>query len=133
MYLLATLALMLVLPVASVLIEALARHGTMPLIVLIGKWFVFWSAGVRLILAGLRQFFQPSFTAEQIFDLKSAEVLPIVRELGIANFSAGVVGVLSLIEPGFVLPAAVAAMIFMASRDFAMRRITSGRATRILR
>jgi len=34
---------------------------------LTGKWFVFWSAGVRLALAGVRQFFQPRFTAKEIF------------------------------------------------------------------
>jgi hypothetical protein len=47
---------------------------------------------VRLLLAGLRQYFQPSFTAEQIFGIKTKEPLPIVRELGKANFSLGATG-----------------------------------------
>ena len=33
---------------------------------LVGRWFVFWAVGVRLSLAGLRQFLQPAFTARQI-------------------------------------------------------------------
>jgi hypothetical protein len=79
---------------------------------LVGKWFVFWSAGVRLLLAGLRQFLQPRFTAEQIFGYKGDDALPLVQELGVANFATGVVGVVSLARPAFVLPVAIAATIF---------------------
>jgi hypothetical protein len=73
---------------------------------------VFWSAGVRLLLAGLRQFFQPRFTAEQILGIKSDDALPLVRELGAANFATGVVGIASLAKPSFTLPVAIAAAIF---------------------
>ena len=37
---------------------------------LIGKWFLFWAAGVRLMLAAFRQLFQPEFTARQIFKIE---------------------------------------------------------------
>jgi uncharacterized membrane protein HdeD (DUF308 family) len=110
MYLSIVLLLMLVLPVGSIYLEHL--HSATPLIILMGKWFVFWSAGVRLLLAGLRQFFQPRFTAEQIFKIKSDEALPLVRELGVANFATGVVGVASLAKPSFALPVAIAAAVF---------------------
>ena len=111
MYLAIIVGLMFVLPLGSVLAEYLSLPGgaIMPLV---GKWFVFWSAGIRLMLAGLRQYFQPEFTAREIFDMKSDEALPVVRELGVANFSIGVVGVLSLLAPSFVLPVAIAAGIF---------------------
>jgi len=112
MYFLSVLLLMLLFPAGSIYAEHSYLHSTVPLIVLVGKWFVFWSAGVRLFLAGLRQFFQPRFTSEQIFDIKSDDVLPIVRELGVANFATGVVGIASLAKPGFVLPVAIAAAIF---------------------
>jgi hypothetical protein len=112
MYLLIVLLLMLVLPAGSIYVEHSYLHSTAPLMLLVGKWFVFWSAGVRLFLAGLRQFFQPRFTADEIFGIKSDDALPLVRELGVANFSAGVVGITSLIEPSFTLPVAISAAVF---------------------
>jgi hypothetical protein len=112
MYFLSVLLLMLLLPVASILLEHSCLHSAVPLMLLAGKWFVFWSVGVRLSLAGLRQSFQPRFTSEHIFGLKSDDALPIVRELGTANFATGIVGVASLAKPGFVLPVAIAATIF---------------------
>jgi hypothetical protein len=42
---------------------------------LIGKWFLFWAAGVRLMLAAFRQLFQPEFTARQIFKIEDADAL----------------------------------------------------------
>jgi hypothetical protein len=112
LYLLIVLLLMLVLPVGSIYVEYSYLHRTAPLMMLVGKWFVFWSAGVRLLLAGLRQFFQPRFTAEQILGIKSDDALPLVRELGAANFATGVVGIASLAKPSFTLPVAIAAAIF---------------------
>jgi len=112
MYFLIVLLFMLVLPVGSIYLEHSYLHSATPLMLLIGKWFVFWSAGVRLFLAGLRQFFQPRFTAEEIFGIKSDDALPFVRELGAANFATGVVGIASFAKPTFVLPVAIAATIF---------------------
>jgi len=112
LYLLIVLLLMLALPVGSIYVEYSYLHSTAPLMLLVGKWFVFWSAGVRLLLAGLRQFFQPRFTAEQILGIKSDDALPLVRELGAANFATGVVGIASLAKPSFTLPVAIAAAIF---------------------
>jgi len=112
MYLSTVLLLMLVLPVGSIYAEHSYLHSTAPMMLLVGKWFVFWNAGVRLFLVGLRQFFQPRFTAEQIFGIKSDNALPLVRELGVANFATGVVGIGSLAKPSFALPVAIAAAIF---------------------
>jgi hypothetical protein len=56
---------MFVLPVASVLIEHSLRPDA-PVVFLLGRWFVFWGVGVRLALAGLRQFFQPAFRQRDI-------------------------------------------------------------------
>ena len=118
MYFLSVLLLMLVLPAGSVWVEHSHFHSVAPLMLLVGKWFVFWCAGVRLALAGLRQFFQPRFTSEQIFGIASDDALPIVRELGVANFATGVVGIASLAKPGFVLPVAIAAAIFYGIAGF---------------
>lgn len=112
MYLVVVLGLMLVLPVGSVVADCLQSPEGAAIMPLVGKWFVFWAAGVRLALAGLRQYFQPQFTAREIFDMKSDEALVLVRELGVSNFSIGVVGVASIFAPSFVLPVAIAAGIF---------------------
>src|SRR5580658_8910373 len=103
MYLAIVILTMFLLPVASVLVE----HGLTPdesVVFLVGRWFVFWGVGVRLTLAGLRQFFQPTFTAREIFHLEGDEALLLVRELGVANTATGVVGLLSLAVASFILP-----------------------------
>jgi hypothetical protein len=112
MYLATVLLLMLIFPVGSIFAERMFFHSAAPPMMLVGKWFVFWGAGARLFFAGLRQFFQPQFTSKEIFGIESNDALPLVRELGIANFATGVVGLLSLSKPSFVLPVAIAAGIF---------------------
>ncbi len=118
MYFAIVFCLLLVAPVASIVIEHSLFHAAAPLMSLVGKWFVFWGAGVRIALAGLRQYFDPRFTAKQIFDIHGDDALPLVRELGIANFAAGAVGILSLLRPDFVLPSAIAAAIFYGLAGF---------------
>jgi hypothetical protein len=110
--------LMLVLPAASVLADYVHAPDTATLMALVGKWFVFWGVGIRLGLAGLRQFFQPRFTLGHIFGIAGDEATPLVQELGIANFALAVVGVASLAVPTFVLPAAIAAAIFYGVAGF---------------
>jgi hypothetical protein len=112
MYFLIVAALMLGLPVASIVVETmLTDHGVLTMTV-IGRWFVFWSVGVRLLMAGLRQIFQPRYTAETILGIKSSDSLLVVRELGIANTAIGSIGMGSLFFPGWVLPAGMAGAIF---------------------
>ena len=112
MYLLSVLLLMVVLPILSIGEEHFYLHSAVPLMSLVGKWFVFWGGGIRLFFAGLRQFFQPRFTAERILGIRSEDSLLFVRELGAANLGTGIVGIASLVKPSFVLPAAVAAAVF---------------------
>jgi hypothetical protein len=111
MYLAAIVLLMGLLPVGSILVEY-GAHANADLIVLIGKWFVFWSVGIRLILAGARQIFNPAFTAETIFDVREKGALTIVQELGFANLSIGLIAALSLFFRDWVAPAAVAGGLF---------------------
>lgn len=85
-----------VLPIGCVLLEAF--HG---------KWFVFWGVGVRLFLAGLRQTFQPEFTATTIFELSETGASAIVRELGFANIAMGTVGLASLANTYWFVPSAM--------------------------
>lgn len=111
-YVLSVLVLMIVAPLVSIGAERFLSHNPMPVMLLVGKWFVFWSGGVRLFFAGLKQFFQPRFTAEEIFGIGSDEPLPFIRELGAANFATGTAGMLSLGRPSFVLPIAIVTAIF---------------------
>ena len=112
MYFLSVLLLMLTAPLGSVWAEHMHLHSAAPLMLLVGKWFVFWGVGVRLAIAGLRQNIQPRFTSEYIFGIKGDDPLPFVRELGVSNLAAGVIGLLSLWQPTFILPAAISAAIF---------------------
>jgi hypothetical protein len=111
MYVLIVVALMLVFPVASILIETLTGHHGV-LAASVGKWFVFWAVGIRLLLAGLRQIVQPRYTAETILGIKGTDATLVVRELGFANTAIGSIGVGSIIFPEWVLPAALAGTIF---------------------
>ena len=70
MYLIAVILLLFIFPAASVLIDMLRAGSGADWMLLVGKWFVFWAVGVRLFIAGLRQVFQPQFTAETIFEIK---------------------------------------------------------------
>ena len=111
MYLTVVVALMFVIPVGWVVGAVLASH--MPLsLVLIGEWFVIWSVGVRLTLAGLRQIVQPRYTAEVILSLKSDESLVLVRELGFANLAIGLVGLGSTFFASWRPAAALAGGVF---------------------
>jgi hypothetical protein len=66
MYIAIVVSTMLVLLAAFIFFDRVL-HPTESMIFLVGHWFVFWGVGIRLGLAGLRQFLQPSFTARDIF------------------------------------------------------------------
>jgi len=123
MYLITVLLLMFVLPVGMTWYDyQQASHPS--LLFLVGKWFVFWSAGARLLIAGLLQFFQPQFTLTEIFEIKSREARPLIRELGAVNFATGLVGLLSFHWTAFLVPVAIIAGIFygVAGIEHALRK-----------
>jgi hypothetical protein len=112
MYLAVIILLMGILPALSVIIEFYILHSSADLMFLIGKWFVFWGVGVRLVLAGLRQIANPTFTADVIFGVKEKAALTIVQELGFANLSIGLLGVLALVRSEWIVPAAMTGGLF---------------------
>jgi len=111
MYFVTVAGLMLVFPLLSIAIDVSAGHAPLG-IALIGKWYVFWAVGLRLLLAGVRQILQPRYTAETILGIKGNDALLLVRELGFGNLAIGVVGTASLFLSGWVLPAALVGGIF---------------------
>jgi hypothetical protein len=107
-------ALMFVLPVTSTVLDTALRHHGILDAATVGKWFVFWAVGLRLLLAGLRQIIQPRYTAETILGIKNPDAILIVRELGFANTALGVIGVVSIFVPTWIFPTALAGAIFYA-------------------
>lgn len=112
MYIVLVVLVMLVFPVISVINERcfLASHSS--LVFLVGKWFVFWSVGIRLTSAGARQIINPKYTAETILGLKTSEPWIVVRELGFTNVAIGTVALGSIIARTWLTPAAVAGAVF---------------------
>ena len=117
MYIAVIALTMFLLPLASILADHVLHPATQ-FVDLTGRWFVFWGVGVRLGLAGLRQFFQPSFTARNIFHIDSDAALPLVREIGAGNLALAAIGLLSLWLPAFLVPAAVSTGIFYGIAGF---------------
>jgi hypothetical protein len=107
MYFVVVILLLFVFPMASVIAEATLSSNGASIIFLVGKWFAFWAVGVRLFIAGLRQVIQPGFTAKEIFGIQDTASFAIVREVGFANLSMGLLGICSVVRQGWIVPAAL--------------------------
>ncbi len=112
MYIAMVTGLMLIFPMASIALEVFTRNHGVLTVAIVGKWFVFWAVGVRLLIAGLRQIAQPRYTAETILGVKDPDAILIVRELGFANVAIGSVGVASIFLAGWTSPLAIIGAIF---------------------
>jgi hypothetical protein len=105
MYFASIALLLLVLPAIAFGVDFSVHPGS-SVIWLVGKWFTFFAVGIRLFVAGVRQNLQPGFTAADIFQVDDPKAFPIVREVGFGNLAIGAAGLLSLIVPGWLPPAA---------------------------
>jgi hypothetical protein len=112
MHLALVILLMGILPLVSIFVETVALQGNTEPFFLVGKWFVFWSVGIRLMLAGFRQVTNPAFTANTIFGVKETSAQAIVQELGFGSLSIGLLGTLALFNPHWIVPAAIVAVLF---------------------
>ncbi|MFA5955797.1 DUF6790 family protein [Hyphomicrobium sp.] len=112
MYFVTVFHLLFLLPVLSVIAEALHIGAGADIMWLVGKWFVFWACGVRLLLAGIMQTSRPEFTAKSIFAIDAPAAAAIVREVGFGNLAMGTLGLASLAEPSWVVPAAIVAGLY---------------------
>ncbi len=104
------LSLLCVLPLLSIFGEIIFEHESLSWM-LVGKWFVFWTTGIRLFTAGISQSSNPAFTA-RIFKMKNQESQVVIRELGFANISLGVMGILSVINDHWRILAAITGSLF---------------------
>jgi hypothetical protein len=110
-YLIINIFLLIVFPLFSISAEHLFEQEVFTW-QLLGKWFIFWAIGIRLFTAGISQASNPAFTA-RIFRMKSQESFVIIRELGFANISLGVMGILSVINHDWRLLAAIVGGLFL--------------------
>jgi hypothetical protein len=109
-FLIMNISLALILPVLSIAGETILDNASFTW-ELIGKWFIFWAVGIRLFTAGINQASNPGFTA-RIFNMRTQESFIVIKELGFANISLGVMGILSVINNNWRLLAAVTAGLF---------------------
>jgi hypothetical protein len=107
MYFASVLLLLLIFPLASIAVEASRFGHSITDMSLIGEWFVFWAVGIRPFVVGLRQVFQPSFTAVEIFEIHEPKACAMVRELGFANPSMGLLGLGCPWHKESLIPAAI--------------------------
>ena len=113
MYLLAVALLMFVFPLLSVVVEVVLKNNHAAPVALVAMWFIFWAIGVRLFTAGLRQIIKPGLTAEGILGIKDKASWPLVRELGFANVSMGLAGIISLWQPDWRPAVALVGGLFL--------------------
>ncbi len=127
-YLISTLLLTIILPVAWIIGDLLSVRNLAASWSLVGRWFLFWGVGIRLFTAGLSQIARPSFTLRSIFQIKSLESAPIVRELGFSNLGIGIAGIISVLLVPWRVPAAFIACVFLgaAALQHALKKPASG-------
>ena len=101
----------IVLPIVSGVIELVVVGGD-PVLVF-GKWWVFWGVGTRLLVAGVAQLSGKGPTSAILgAAAPSIQETQLTRELGMANLTIGLAGLLALV-PGWALPAGFAGGIYL--------------------
>jgi hypothetical protein len=110
-YLIMNLLLAIILPLLTILWDNLYEHEPFSW-ELIGKWFIFYAVGIRLFTAGISQASNPAFTGS-IFKMKTQESLVVIRELGFANISMGVMGILSVLNNNWRVLSAIAGGLYL--------------------
>lgn len=81
--------------------------------IIIVKWVLFWSVGIRSLSAGLVQLIHPQYTAQAIFELSTGQEFYIfIRELGVANIAIGLTAIISVKNISWRIPASFISLIF---------------------
>ena len=113
MYAIFVIVLMVVLPVVSIAAEYFLYPAGAGFVFLVGKWFVFWAVGARLFGAGLMQTLRPSFTSSGIFGNADPNAEKLVEEIGFGNLAIGLLGLLTIFNAAWIVPAAITGMVFL--------------------
>ena len=112
LYEISVIIFFVLLPIIAVIVEVFISKSKVNVFELMFKWFVFSGVGLRLFTAGLKQTINPSFTAKEIFKVSEEKSFLIVKEVGFANISIGLIGILSIYLPEFRLAAAAAGGLY---------------------
>ncbi|TCL54652.1 hypothetical protein EDD76_11977 [Kineothrix alysoides] len=110
MHMIYVIGVMLVIPAICVAIDY-SRKPKEDLLFLFCKWFVFWAIGIRGITGGLMQTLNPAYTAWLL--QTGTDNYIIIRELGGANLSFGVLGIISIFSHSYRKAAALSCAIFL--------------------
>ena len=116
MYIALVLLQTLILPVISGIIELIVAPSDP--VVVFGRWFLFWGVGTRLLVAGFSQVVRPQFTVQNILGSPNDGAAQIAQELGFANLSFGVLGIVGFFVAGWDVPAAIAGGLFLGLAGF---------------
>lgn len=103
--------LTIVLPFAAMCIEAVGSKGQLSVAV-VAKWFLFFAVGIRFMLGGIRQAIGAKRKTGEIFYIEKKQCCPIVKELGFANLSLGVVAAISLVIPSWRVVSAFSSCLY---------------------
>ncbi len=104
----------IIIPIICILVEIellKRKKQNYQLIDLCCKWFLFWSIGFGALSAGLMQTFNPSYTAN-LLNIQTNDMI-IIRELGLLQFSVGLISMLSIKFSHFKIPAAISYGVFI--------------------
>ena len=102
----------IIMPLTAISVEVLVIDPSPRLAAIALKWFIFCGIGLRLGMAGIKQIITPQFTAREIFKIQDEGILPIIRELGLANLCFSVIAIISLFIPTFRIPAGIAGGLY---------------------
>ena len=121
----ASLALtFLILPGIFIIIHATFYGDTLPLMLIVGKWMVFFAVGTRFLWIGGRQLLRPRASSAREFGVIHEDAARIMRTLALANLSFGLLGLVSLFNAEWIVPAALLGAFyygFLAAHDFATK------------
>ncbi len=117
-YIISITVLLFIFPVLSFFIERWVSSTTVNALASLGKWLVFYAAGLRLFIAGIRQATKPAFTAKEIFHFTGTESFPVIKELGYLNICAGLVGIISLFIPAWRIVSAFSSGLYYGFAGF---------------
>ncbi|MGC4105403.1 MAG: hypothetical protein QM753_03475 [Thermomicrobiales bacterium] len=110
-YFILVIAQTVVLPIACGSIELIVTGGNP--VEVFGKWWVFWGVGPRLLVAGFIQVSGKGLTSKILgAAAPTAQEKQITHELGTANLSMGVAGLLAFV-PEWALPVGIAGGLYL--------------------
>ncbi|WP_159709171.1 DUF6790 family protein [Arthrobacter sp. 18067] len=110
-YFILVIAQTVALPIIAGSIELAVSGGDAVLV--LGKWWVFWGVGTRLLVAGVAQVSGKGPTAAILgASIPTVQEKQLTRELGMANVGMGLAGLLALV-PAWALPAGFAGGVFL--------------------